>query len=132
MANSPPVDFKTYKTFWQLQRSLANPKQIMLSTGAWAQFLQQTEFAIGLFEVHEATAVSLNSSSSAESATDADSAAASVGATDIEHGGFGVKYLTKKQLLTLQLRDPQVQRQVMLQVRYCIADRSIKTLCVSV
>jgi hypothetical protein len=36
--------------------------------------------------------------------------------TDIAEGGFGVKYLTKKTILALQLRDAHVQRQVLLQV----------------
>ena len=78
----------------------------------------QLGFTLGLFEEHAAVNAGSGSpaASSHADAVPLDGDGPEVGSTDVAKGGFGVKYLTKKPLLTLQLRDPQVQRHVLLQV----------------
>eukprot|EP00750_Incisomonas_marina_P009881 INCI16169.2.p1 GENE.INCI16169.2~~INCI16169.2.p1 ORF type:complete len:454 (+),score=101.77 INCI16169.2:244-1605(+) len=134
--HSPPLDYPAYQNFWQVQKSLANPKSVLMSQSVWDQFRKQVDGAIGLFDTHRAEKGTRDSGSSSGSKSSAakdsgdnksgsgggsrhkDDAVpgTSVGSTDVEKGGFGVKYLTKKSLLMLQLRDPQVQRQVLLQI----------------
>lgn len=79
----------------------------------------KVDFVVSLFEVHKAPNLTKKSSSMGDSRERAILETLSghtTTNTNIVDGGFGCKYFTKKTLLTLQLRDAQVQREILLQV----------------
>ena len=39
--NSPPINYDTYKGFWDLQSALAHPKKAISNSTQWTQFVEQ-------------------------------------------------------------------------------------------
>jgi len=84
-----------YATFWGLQSALANPAKAMAD---WDKVSKDLERVLKVFEKHKAI----------------DSSGVSGGSSE-GSGNLGVMYLTSAKLLSLQMRDPQLRRQVLVQ-----------------
>eukprot|EP00941_MAST-03F_sp_MAST-3F-sp1_P000576 g576.t1 len=101
-----PIDYNLYKNFWEIQNKFSSPNEVMKSETSWKQFIDSMERVITAFEGH--TFTTSNSKDKYESQNQNDQ-------EDTVYY-YCTKYLTKKSLLRLQLRDPVLRRHVLLQL----------------
>jgi len=108
------VDPALYTSFWRLHQVMDAPKLIATREGARRDFEAALAPVLAAFEGNSLASSSSSgggggggsSSSSSSSSSSAEQSSASVAR----------KYLTKRSLLRLQLEDPQLRRQVLVQV----------------
>ncbi|XP_020094223.1 THO complex subunit 1 isoform X1 [Ananas comosus] len=93
------VDFNFYKTFWSLQEHFSNPASTTLAPSKWQKFSSNLMIVLDTFE--------------AQPLSDDDGNVNNL--EQEEEAAFSIKYLTSSKLMSLELKDPNFRRHILVQ-----------------
>ena len=113
LADSKVIDYRLYKNFWGLQNTLATPMKVLDSQATWEDFLSNVDSVLSSLEAHQFTSEEKEQLQKdyLKSKADPTSSASSSSSTPLFP-----KYLTSSTLLHLQLRDPLIHQNVLVQL----------------
>ncbi|KAJ4777437.1 THO complex subunit 1 [Rhynchospora pubera] len=94
-----PIDFKFYKTLWNLQEHFSNPAETTLTQPKWQKFAGNLAVVLDTFEAQPLTEDEGKANNLEQE----------------EEAAFSIKYLTSSNLMGLELKDPSFRRHILLQ-----------------
>ncbi|KAJ7567876.1 hypothetical protein O6H91_01G011000 [Diphasiastrum complanatum] len=94
-----PIDFTFYKTFWSLQEHFCNPAYMIQYPARWQAFSSNLAIVLSAFE-----AQTLGDDEGSSNHLDKE-----------DDTTFNIKYLTSSNLMSLELKDPNFRRHVLVQ-----------------